>query len=603
MIVAILAFLGGALTILSPCILPVLPFVLARTDQPFMRSTLPLLLGMAATFAAISTLAAVGGAWAVHLSDYGRIAALVLLTLSALALLSRRFSDWITRPFVRLGDRLSSGPAGNRDRGVLASLLLGVATGFLWAPCAGPILGLILTSAALRGPSSTTTVLLLAYALGAATSLAVAAAASTRVIAAMKRSFAAGEWLRRVLGVAVLVAVAAIALGWDTGILTRLSVNSTNHFEQSLLERIGSRDSPGGAMAMSGAMSGTMSGSMSGAMNGNAMMSASAPPAGAPPVEGELPPLSGAVAWLNSPPLTPQALRGKVVLVDFWTYSCINCLRALPYVKSWYARYASQGLVVIGVHAPEFAFEKNLDNVKRAVRDLGIAYPVALDNDYAIWSGFNNQYWPAHYFIDAQGRIRGHHFGEGDYAGSEQLIRQLLMEAGAAQLAPVASAVQASGVEAAADEADVNSPETYLGYQRAANFVSPGGAVRDATHRYTAPGTLQLNQWALAGSWQVEGEQVLATAAHASIVFRFRARDLHLVLGSAPGGAPVRFRVSIDGHAPGADRGMDVQADGSGAVSEQRLYQLIRQAHPEGEHTFAIEFLDAGVQAYSFTFG
>jgi cytochrome c biogenesis protein CcdA/thiol-disulfide isomerase/thioredoxin len=605
MIVAVLAFLGGALTILSPCILPVLPFVLARTEQPFARSTLPLLIGMAATFAALSTLAAVGGSWAVHLNDYGRVLAMVLLALSAFALLSRRFADWVTRPFVAFGARLMSGKPGRV--GVASSLLLGVATGFLWAPCAGPILGLILTGAALRGPSTTTTVLLLAYALGAATSLAVAAAASTRVIAAMKRSFAAGEWLRRFLGVAVLVAVAAIALGWDTGILTRLSVNSTNHFEQALLERIGPRDSPGGAMAMSGAMSGTasgaMSGSMSGAMNGNAMMPASAPPAGAAPVEGELPSLSGAVAWLNSPPLTPQALRGKVVLVDFWTYSCINCLRALPYVKSWYARYASQGLVVIGVHAPEFAFEKNLDNVKRAVRDLGITYPVALDNDYAIWSGFNNQYWPAHYFIDAQGRIRGHHFGEGDYAGSERLIRQLLMEAGAAQLAPVASAVQASGVEAAADEADVNSPETYLGYQRAANFVSPGGAVRDATHRYTAPGTLQLNQWALAGSWQVQGEQVLATAAHASIVFRFRARDLHLVLGSTPGGAPVRFRVSIDGHAPGADRGMDVQADGSGAVSEQRLYQLIRQAHPEGEHTFAIEFLDAGVQAYSFTFG
>src|SRR5580658_6339990 len=448
MIVAVLAFLGGALTILSPCILPVLPFVFARTEQPFTRSTLPLLIGMAGTFAAISTLAAVGGAWAVNLNNYGRLVAMALLVVSALALLSRRFAAWATRPFVAFGARLASDTTGGVS-GVIPSLLLGVATGFLWAPCAGPILGLILTGAALRGPSVATSVLLLAYALGAASSLGVAAAASTRVIAAMKRSFAAGEWLRRFLGVAVLVAVAAIALGWDTGILTRLSVNSTNHFEQALLERIAPRDSPGGAMAMSGAMSGTMSGSMSGAMNGNAMMSASAPPAGAPPVEGELPPLSGAVAWLNSPPLTPQALRGKVVLIDFWTYSCINCLRALPYVKSWYARYASQGLVVIGVHAPEFAFEKNLDNVKRAVRDLGITYPVALDNDYAIWSGFNNQYWPAHYFIDAQGRIRGHHFGEGDYAGSEQLIRQLLMEAGAAQLAPVASAVQASGVEAA----------------------------------------------------------------------------------------------------------------------------------------------------------
>ena len=586
MIVAILAFLGGALTILSPCILPVLPFVLARTDQPFTRSTLPLLLGMAATFAAISTLAAVGGAWAVHLSDYGRIAALVLLTLSALALLSRRFSEWITRPFVRLGDRLSSGSAGSRERGVLASLLLGVATGFLWAPCAGPILGLILTSAALRGPSSTTTVLLLAYALGAACSLAVAALASARIIAAMKRSFAAGEWVRRALGAAVLLAVAAIALGWDTGALTRLSVGSTNHFEQALIDRIAPR------RAANTAMQGTM--------NRNAMTASAS--AADLPVEGQLPDLSGATAWLNSPPLTPAALRGKVVLVDFWTYSCINCLRALPYVKTWYARYRDQGLVVIGVHAPEFAFEKNEANVTRAVRDLGITYPVALDNDYAIWSAFNNQYWPAHYFIDAQGRIRGHHFGEGDYAASEQLLRQLLTEAGAQHLS-VAAEPHGSGVEAAPDMADVGSPETYVGYERAANFASPGGELHDQARNYSVPGALQLNQWGLKGAWRVGGERAVAAKPGAAIVFRFRARDLHLVLGPADGGQAVRFRVSIDGHAPGNDHGSDVQPDGSGSVQEQRLYQLLRQNQTQAEHTFAIEFLDAGVQAYSFTFG
>jgi cytochrome c biogenesis protein CcdA/thiol-disulfide isomerase/thioredoxin len=586
MIVAILAFLGGALTILSPCILPVLPFVLARTDQPFTRSTLPLLLGMAATFAAISTLAAVGGAWAVHLSDYGRIAALVLLTLSALALLSRRFSEWITRPFVRLGDRLSSGNAGSRERGVVASLLLGVATGFLWAPCAGPILGLILTSAALRGPSSTTTVLLLAYALGAACSLAVAALASARIIAAMKRSFAAGEWVRRALGVAVLLAVAAIALGWDTGALTRLSVGSTNHFEQALIDRIAPR------RAGNTAMQGTMS--------GNAMTASAS--AADLPVEGQLPDLSGATAWLNSPPLTPAALRGKVVLVDFWTYSCINCLRALPYVKTWYARYRDQGLVVIGVHAPEFAFEKNEANVTRAVHDLGITYPVALDNDYAIWSAFNNQYWPAHYFIDAQGRIRGHHFGEGDYAASEQLLRQLLTEAGAQHLSAAAEP-HGSGVEAAPDMADVGSPETYVGYERAANFASPGGELHDQARNYSVPGALQLNQWGLKGAWRVEGERAVAAKPGAAIVFRFRARDLHLVLGPADGGQAVRFRVSIDGHAPGNDHGSDVQPDGSGSVQEQRLYQLLRQNQTQAEHTFAIEFLDAGVQAYSFTFG
>jgi cytochrome c biogenesis protein CcdA/thiol-disulfide isomerase/thioredoxin len=585
MILAVLAFLGGALTILSPCILPVLPFVFARTSEPFSRSTLPLLIGMAATFAAISTLAAVGGAWAVHLNEYGRIAALVILTLSALALLSERFAAWITRPFVALGARLTSDSAAGPERGVVPSLILGVATGFLWAPCAGPILGLILTGAALRGPSAGTTVLLLAYALGAAASLAIAAAAGTRVIATMKRSFSAGEWLRRALGVAILVGVAAIAFGWDTGVLTRLSVANTSRWEQALIDRI----APSGAtntLAMQGTMTGTMSGA----------------PAAALPVEGQLPDLSGATAWLNSPPLTPQGLRGKVVLVDFWTYSCINCLRSLPYVKSWYERYREQGLVVIGVHAPEFAFEKNLDNVKRAVLDLGITYPVALDNNYAIWQAFNNQYWPAHYFIDAQGRIRGHHFGEGDYGESEQLIRQLLTEAGATHL-PDMTAVTGTGVMAAPDEADIASPETYIGYQRAQNFVSSGGAVPDKASAYSAPASLQLNQWALSGNWQVQGEEAVSSSGSAKIVFRFWARDLNLVLGPSDAGHPIRFRVSLDGQPPGADHGTDDGSDGTGRVESQRLYQLLRLTRPQGEHTLTIEFLDAGVHAYSFTFG
>ena len=333
------------------------------------------------------------------------------------------------------------------------------------------------------------------------------------------------------------------------------------------------------------------------------MMAATTAPAAGPPVEGELPSLSGAVAWLNSPPLTPQALRGKVVLIDFWTYSCINCLRSLPYVKSWYQRYRDQGLVVIGVHSPEFAFEKDLGNVTRAVHDLGITYPVAVDSNYAIWQAFNNQYWPAHYFIDAQGRIRGHHFGEGDYAGSEQLIRELLREAGAQQLAAAGAAPAGSGAEAPPDEADIGSPETYIGYERAENFASPGGVVRDASEGYSAPSRLALNQWALTGPWRVQGERAVAMESGAGIVFRFRARDLHLVLGAADPRRPVRFRVTLDGQAPGADHGADVGADGTGSVGEQRLYQLLRQSHPGAEHTFAIEFLAPGVQAYSFTFG
>jgi cytochrome c biogenesis protein CcdA/thiol-disulfide isomerase/thioredoxin len=588
MLIALLAFVGGALTILSPCILPVLPFVFARANQSFTRSTLPLLAGMALTFAAIATLASVGGAWAVRVNTYGRALALALLAVFGLALVSKRFADWIARPFVALGNRLIQS-AGGEERGtVVQSAVLGVATGLLWAPCAGPILGLILTGAALNGPNAQTTLLLFAYALGAVASLALATLAGARVFNALKRSFGAGDWVKRGLGVAVLVAVVAIGLGWDTGILTRLSAGNTNRIEQSLIDAVrpASVQSDEPAMAMSDTM----------------MMSAAASTRDAP-VEGELPGFDGAVSWLNSPPLTAQGLRGKVVLVDFWTYSCINCLRTLPYLKGWYERYKDQGFVIVGVHSPEFAFEKDEDNVRRAVREFGIQYPVALDNDYAIWQAFNNQYWPAHYFVDAQGRIRGHHFGEGNYEESEQLIRTLLAEAGEQALPAMADEKAGQGVEAAAGKMQVRSPETYVGYGRAENFSSPGGFAHEAAKSYVAPGSLELNQWALDGNWTVEGERAMANAAPGRIVFRFHARDLHLVLGPGEDGKPVRFRVRIDGEAPGDDRGTDVDAGGDGVVREQRLYQLIRQSGDVQDRTFTIEFLDAGVQAYAFTFG
>jgi thiol-disulfide isomerase/thioredoxin len=291
-------------------------------------------------------------------------------------------------------------------------------------------------------------------------------------------------------------------------------------------------------------------------------------------------------------------------VVDFWTYSCINCLRALPFVKSWYAKYKDHGLVVIGVHAPEFAFEKDPENVKRAVKDLGITYPVALDNDYAIWQAFNNQYWPAHYFIDAMGRIRGHHFGEGDYDGSEQAIRKLLADAGQTGLPPAGmESVAAAGVQAPPDEAHDQSPETYVGYRRAANFASPGGFVQDQEHGYANPANLKLNQWSLGGSWAVSDEKAASSAPHGTITFRFFARDLHLVMGPGKGGKPVRFRVLLDGAAPGGNHGVDTDASGAGTIDVQRLYQLIRQTGDVAEHVFSIEFLDAGAEAYSFTFG
>ncbi|WP_333988562.1 cytochrome c biogenesis protein DipZ [Pseudomonas sp. S3(2024)] len=587
----VLAYLGGVLTIVSPCILPVLPFVFARTGQPFIKSGLPLLAGMALTFALVATLAAVGGGWVVQVNQYGRWLALLFVALFGLTLLLPRLAERLTRPLVSAGSRLSEAAGQDNRPRPGASFLIGVATGLLWAPCAGPILGLILTGAALQGASIATTLLLLAYAAGAATSLAAALLLGGKVFALMKRSIGTGEWIRRGLGAAMLAGVAAIALGLDTGLLARLSTASTGGIEQALVGKLTSKSPTG---------NGTMMAQIPAA--GGAMKVADKAP-GTLPVEGQLPPLNGAVQWLNSPPLNVQALKGKVVLVDFWTYSCINCLRTLPYVKAWAEKYRDQGLVVIGVHAPEFAFERDVGNVTKAMKELGINYPVAIDNDYKIWRAFNNEYWPAHYFADAQGRIRYHHFGEGDYAESERVIQQLLREAGAKTVADGLINADAQGVQQAPDMNQVLSPETYVGYQRAEHFVPETGLVPDKVATYNPPANLTLNDWSLGGQWAVGAERATASAPASRIVYRFHARDLHLVLGPGTDGKPVRFKVSIDGQAPGAAHGVDVAADGSGRVTEQRLYQLVRQTDEVKDRTFTIEFLDPGVSAYAFTFG
>jgi cytochrome c biogenesis protein CcdA/thiol-disulfide isomerase/thioredoxin len=599
MILLIISYLGGVLTILSPCILPVLPFVFARADQPFVKSGLPLLVGMAVTFAAVATLAAVGGRWAVEANQYGRTAALILLALFGATLLFPELADRLTRPLVALGARLSQSAADETRSGatILPSFVLGVATGLLWAPCAGPILGLVLTGAALQGANAKTSFLLLAYAAGAATSLALALLIGGRVFAAMKRSLGAGEWIRRGLGVAVLAGVAVIALGLDTGFLNRLSAAPTTAIEQALVDKTRVKKLETPSVVMNGSSDMMMSGAN--VMKAKPNMAAAA----ALPVEGQFPSLAGADVWLNSPPLTAEGLRGKVVLVDFWTYSCINCLRTIPYVKAWADKYRNQGLVVIGVHAPEFAFEKNIDNVRRAIQELKINYPVAIDNDYRIWTGFNNEYWPAHYFIDTEGRIRHHHFGEGGYSESEKIIQELLAEAGRAGVANNIVQVSASGAEAAADMADVKSPETYIGYERAENFTSTDPVAANAPHVYTLAPELALNQWGLTGEWTVMNERAVLNAADGWITYRFHARDLHLVLGPGEGGKPVHFRILIDGKAPDGDQGADVDAQGNGIVTEQRLYQLVRQNKAVVDRTFEIQFLDPGVQAFAFTFG
>lgn len=602
MLLIVLAYLGGVLTILSPCILPVLPFVFSRADQPFARSGLPLLAGMVLTFAAVATLAAVGGGWVVAANQYGRWLALIMLGLFGVTLLVPRLAEHLTRPLVALGNRLSSAANASGQPGAKSSFLLGIATGLLWAPCAGPILGLVLTGAALHGASVGTTLLLLAYAAGAATSLAVALLLGSKVFAAMKRSLGAGEWIRRGLGAAMLGGVAAIALGLDTGALASVSTVATSGLEQALIHELSPAATHRAGPARDGAMMAAQAqpdSSMRMVRTAASVTTASV----ALPVEGQLPPLSGAVQWLNSPPLTAQDLRGKVVLLDVWTYSCINCLRTLPYVKAWAKKYRDQGLVVIGVHAPEFAFERNVANVKRAVHELGIDYPVAIDNHYAIWRALHNEYWPAEYLVDAQGRIRHHHFGEGEYAQTEHAIQQLLAEAGHRNVATGLVGTPDKGVQMAPDNADLQSPETYIGYQRAERFASAGGQTRNLPQQYTAPARPALNQWGLAGTWQVGGAHATLDGATGRIVYRFHARDLNLVLGPAKDGKPVRFRVSIDGAPPGAAHGVDVDAKGDGTITEQRLYQLVRQDKTVTDRTFAIEFLDPGVQAYAFTFG
>jgi len=411
----LVAYIAGIMTIISPCILPILPFIFARSDVPFVKGTLPMLAGMAMTFAGVATLAAVGGSWAVEANQYGRAVALAFLALFGLTLVSQSAATLFAQPLVALGNWFLQ-KVGVGAPGVGASVLIGGATGLLWAPCAGPILGLVLTGAALNGANVGTTLLLAAYAAGATTSLAVASIAGARLFDRLRRSIKVGSRVRQCLGVAVLGGVLVIGSGIDTSILARMSYASTSWLEQSLLEHFQGELPDMSASAEPSPMPPVVPSTT------NARLESL-------PVEGLFPPLDGAVSWLNSEPLSVADLRGKVVLVDFWTYSCINCIRSLPYVRAWSEKYKDQGLVVIGVHSPEFAFEKDIDNVKSAIKRFEIGFPVAIDNDFSIWRAFRNSYWPALYFIDAQGRIRHHRFGEGDYVRSEEVIKKLLKDA------------------------------------------------------------------------------------------------------------------------------------------------------------------------------
>jgi len=371
----------------------------------------------------------------------------------------------------------------------------------------------------------------------------------------MKHYLHLETWIRRASSVAVITGVAFA--GWGTGLLARFSVvKMANAASQHVVND-----------------------------------------------EGPMPDLDDAIGWLNSTPLSSKSLGGKVVLINFWTYTCINSLRPLPYVKSWVSKYHDAGLVVIGVHTPEFSFERDPINVENAVRVLNVTFPVAIDSKYGIWRSFNNEAWPAQYLVDAKGRIRYHHFGEGDYGEIEGVIQELLKESGVTGLASRTVSPSGVGIEAAPDWTDERSPETYIGYRQAQNFVSPEQLHKDSSQIFSAPGKLSSNHWALSGSWNVNAESAVLQAVPGKIVFRFHSRDLNLVLAPPKDGKPVRFVVRLDGAAPGENCGVDTAQDGFGEIRQPRLYQLIRQKGSIVDRTFEIEFVDPGVHALDFTFG
>ena len=321
------------------------------------------------------------------------------------------------------------------------------------------------------------------------------------------------------------------------------------------------------------------------------------------PKAAEFPSLAGATEWVNSSPLTPAGLRGKVVLVDFWTFTCINWLRTFPYLRAWAVKYVDQPLVIIGVHTPEFGVEKDIGDVRRAAKQLGVGYPIAIDNDYGVWRAFDNHYWPALYVFDAKGQLRHRQFGEGGYEHAEQIIQQLLEEAGARVADHRLATIEVRGIEEPADSLNLRSPETYVGSDRADRFASPGGAARDQRRTYRFPEKLAVNDWALSGDWTVRGEAALSNDRGGRLAYRFHARDLNIVMAPATRAAPVRFRVLIDGKPPGTAHGIDVDEQGIGTVGEPRVYQLIRQPGSVTARRFEVEFVDPGVKVFSFTFG
>ncbi len=580
----LLAVLAGVLTVLSPCILPILPALLsASVSQKNPHRPFWIVLGLATSFALFGTVFAVFKSFLGLTNGELRDAALAILLFFGLSLLMPRLWERIgstISTFVQRApwmSRLSSesGPAG--------TVLLGGALGLVWAPCAGPILGIILTLATVQASFASTFFLMGAYALGAALPMLLIGYGGQRVAQKLQRFRGVGSVAPKVLGVVTLGAVAGLYFNLDTVLLSHLP---GRFFLSNTVEKTLVAHPPSRAMAQTVGQTTSAKAGMAPAVPSSL------------PVLGTMPAFADITGWINSPPLTRKELRGKVVLVDFWTYSCINCIRTLPYVKRWYEKYKDQGLVVVGVHTPEFAFEKKTANVEKAVKQFGIDYPVAIDSRYGTWNAYSNQFWPAHYLIDARGRIREVHFGEGDYRKTEKAIQSLLSESGT-----LGKKVALSGPLASVNFMEIQSPETYLGYGRAERFSSPETVEPDATMNYSFPQSLGLNDWALMGTWRVKGEKVILEGPKGDLRFRFHAPKLNIVMKGS--GESVKARVFLDGKPlPDGLYGSDVASDGSVTVRDAKLYNLVSlPAEDTGAHVFEIRFEAPGVSVYTFTFG
>lgn len=567
----LLALLAGGLTVLSPCILPILPPLLsASVSTKLKHRPFWIILGLVLSFTFFGVIFTVFGGFLGLSHQTLRNAALAVLLLLSLTLMWPALWEGFGNRISRLATKIPGTNVLPENQGRLGAILIGMSLGLVWAPCAGPILGIILTLAAVQSSLAHSFALMGSYSLGAGAPMLLIGYGGQNIAKRLRSVTHWGELSHKILGALTFVTVIALYFNVDTLVLSYLPRGF--FFAEKLEKRLGA-EAPEDA-AMNGALSGKLS------------------------LLGDMPEFRGISAWLNSGPLVAKNLRGKVVLIDFWTYSCINCIRTLPALTAWNEKYKDQGLAIVGVHTPEFQFESEIGNVKRALARHGITYPVALDNDYGTWNAYSNRYWPAKYLIDAEGRIRKTHFGEGDEEEFESAIQDLLKEARLLKQAPKI-VPRATGV----DFNRIHSPETYVGYARQENFNSPEAVEPNGMEKYTVPSSLRLNQWALEGTWEIMIESARLASASGKIQHRFHAPQLNLVMKGTDGG--VKAVVFLDGKPiPENKRGSDVGADGEVIIRDAKLYNLVNLPDGDAEdHVFELRFEMTGAELYAFTFG